>query len=276
MNGPLRERDVRHMIYIVPKPTDTPDDNSTGAVMRELEKADARYGVLDLGEVDPLDSGLENELIWVCGIRQDGHQFETLNVLSLNNRVINTPASIVACASKVMTTALLLANNVRTPDTAYTRSEERAREFLLRHKKIVYKPLYGYDGNGIRLVTEPGELGPGPWYLQEYVKNDRDFRVFVLGGEAVGAIARISDTLTHNIHQGGIGMPVAIDEEMRAVAEAAAAAIGTDYCGVDLLLDREGYTVLEVNGTPNWHCMAAPIPNLLARYLIEREREMRA
>lgn len=71
-------------------------------------------------------------------------------------------------------------------------------------------------------------------------------------------------------------MPVAIDEEMRATAEAAAAAIGIDYCGVDLLLDREGYTVLEVNGTPNWHCMAAPIPKLLARYLIEREREMRA
>lgn len=63
---------------------------------------------------------------------------------------------------------------------------------------------------------------------------------------------------------------------MRAIAEASAAAIGIDYCGVDLLLDREGYTVLEVNGTPNWHCMDAPIPRLLAAYLIEREREMRA
>ncbi|WP_054848124.1 peptidase S6 [Methanoculleus chikugoensis] len=266
------------MIHIVPKPTDTPDDNSTGAVMRELERADARYGVLDLGAVNSLDSGLENELIWVCGIRQDGHQFETLNVLSLNNRVINTPESIVACASKVMTTALLLANNVRTPETVYTQSEGgQARQFLQRHGKIVYKPLYGYDGNGIRLVTGgPGELGPGPWYLQEYVKNDRDFRVFVLGGEAVGAIARVSDTLMHNIHQGGIGMPVAIDEEMRATAEAAAAAIGIDYCGSISSSIARGYTVLEVNGTPNWHCMAAPIPKLLARYLIEREREMRA
>jgi ribosomal protein S6--L-glutamate ligase len=125
-------------------------------------------------------------------------------------------------------------------------------------------------------VAEPGDLGPGPWYLQEYVKNDRDFRVFVLGGEAVGAISRVSESLMHNIHQGGIGMPVPIDEEMRAIAEASASAIGIDYCGVDLLRDREGYTVLEVNGTPNWHCMAAPIPNLLATYLIEQEHEMRA
>ena len=263
------------MIHIVPKPTDTPDDNSTGAVMRELERANTRYEVLDLSAIDPLDSGIENELIWVCGIRQDGHQFETLNVLSLHNRVINTPESIVTCASKVMTTALLLANGVRTPDTTYVKSEGLARKFLLRHGKIVYKPLYGYDGNGIRLVTEAGELGPGPWYLQEHVKNDRDFRIFVLGGEAVSAITRVSDSLMHNIHQGGIGTPVVIDEEMRAIAEAAAASIGIDYCGVDLLRDREGYTVLEVNGTPNWHCMAVPIPKLLARYLIECEREMR-
>jgi ribosomal protein S6--L-glutamate ligase len=63
---------------------------------------------------------------------------------------------------------------------------------------------------------------------------------------------------------------------MRAIAEASADAVGIDYCGVDLLRDREGYTVLEVNGTPNWHCMSAPIPNLLALYLIERERETRA
>jgi ribosomal protein S6--L-glutamate ligase len=264
------------MIHIIPKPTDTPDDNSTGAVIRELERADAPYSILDLGAVDPLDSGLENELVWVCGIRQDGHQFETLNVLSLQNRVINTPESIVFCASKVMTTALLLANGVRTPETAYIQSEAQAREFLLRHGKAVYKPLYGYDGNGIRLVTRPEELGPGPWYLQEYIPNDRDFRVFVLGGEAVGAITRVSDSLMHNIHQGGIGTPVPIDEEMRAIAEASASALGIDYCGVDLLRDREGYTVLEVNGTPNWHCMAAPIPKLLAMYLIENERGMRA
>ena len=74
MDHESRERDVRRMIHIVPKPTDTPDDNSTGAVIQELERADARCRTLDLGAIDPLNSGLENELVWVCGIRQDGHQ----------------------------------------------------------------------------------------------------------------------------------------------------------------------------------------------------------
>ena len=98
----------------------------------------------------------------------------------------------------------------------------------------------------------------------------------VIDGEPVGAIMRVSDTLAHNIHQGGTGIPSEIDDEMRSIAAAAARATGVDYGGVDLLRYHDSYCVLEVNGTPNWHCMAAPIPALLARYLLEKERDLKA
>ena len=91
----------------------------------------------------------------------------------------------------------------------------------------------------------------------------------------MGAIVRQSDTLAHNIHQGGRGRPVEITRQMDELAGAAADAVGVDYGGVDLLADGEGYTVLEVNGTPNWHCMSAPIPRLLADYVIRQEHENR-
>jgi ribosomal protein S6--L-glutamate ligase len=55
---------------------------------------------------------------------------------------------------------------------------------------------------------------------------------------------------------------------MARLAVAAARAVGVDYAGVDLLPAPGGFVVLEVNGTPNWHCMAAPIPALLADYLV--------
>ena len=61
---------------------------------------------------------------------------------------------------------------------------------------------------------------------------------------------------------------------MARLAVAAARAVGTDYAGVDLLPAGGGFTVLEVNGTPNWHCMAAPIPAFLARYLLDKERSL--
>ncbi|KAF1079054.1 RimK family alpha-L-glutamate ligase [Methanogenium sp. MK-MG] len=257
------------MIYIVPKPTDTPEDNSTGMVIRALKERDYPYALLDLDTTDPFSHEISGETVWVCGIRQDGVQFEVISALGLTNRMVNDPYAIAVCASKAQTTARLLAAGVPTPKTIFTGSLTEAERFLSRHKMAVYKPLYGYDGNGIFPFTDTSELPEGPYYLQEYIENDRDYRVFVIDGVAVGAIVRVSDTFAHNIHQGGTGAALMdLPDAMKEVAGAAARAVGIDYCGVDLLERGNSYTVLEVNGTPNWHCMEAPIPALLAEYLI--------
>jgi ribosomal protein S6--L-glutamate ligase len=263
------------MITIIPKPTDTAGDDSTSMVAKELTKAGAAYKFINPDSIDPLSDPCSGELIWVCGLRQDDHQFEVINALSVDNLVINSPDSIFTCASKVKTSALLLKKRIRTPETLFTASAEIAGHFIEKHGRVVYKPVYGYDGNGIRLIKTAGELGPGPYYLQEYVPNDRDYRVFVINGKSVGAIVRRSDSLAHNIHQGGIGIPVEVDPDMDSIAGDAAMAVGVDYGGVDLLKDEDGYTVLEVNGTPNWHCMSAPIPGLLAEYLIAKQQQSR-
>jgi len=264
------------MISIIPKPTDTRDDNSTEMVIRQLRQEGVQYRCINPDILDPLTGSLQGELIWVCGLRQDEHQFEIINALSVDNLVINSPDAIFTCASKVKTTALLQSLGIRSPKTLFTASRDLAVKFLLDHQRVVYKPVYGYDGNGIRLLTTPDELPEGPFYLQEYVPNDHDYRVFVIDGEAVGAIIRKSSSLAHNIHQGGIGMACEVTPEMNEIAGSAAEAVGVDYGGVDLLEDKGGYTVLEVNGTPNWHCMKAPIPELLAEYLIMQEKAFRS
>ncbi len=177
--------------------------------------------------------------------------------------------AIATCASKVATTALLLHAGLPSPATGFLRTRGQATAFIAAHgDRAVFKPVYGYDGNGIRLVESADELEEPPYYLQEYVPNDEDYRVFVIGDDAVGAIRRTSPHLTHNIHQGGRGEAVAVTPAMARLAVAAARAVGADYAGVDLLPAPVGFTVLEVNGTPNWHCMAAPIPALLAVYLV--------
>lgn len=261
------------MIHIVPKPTDTSIDNSTAMVIRELERAGSSHQLLNLDTIDPFSEGPRGCVIWICGLRQDTHQFEVLNALAAENRLINTPDAILACASKVKTSAILFKSGVPSPETLFSASLDRAEAFIDRWGAVVSKPVYGYDGKDIRLVRSSRELGSPPYYLQEYIQNDRDFRVFVIDGEAVGAISRTSDSLAHNIHQGGVGCPCHIDTSMQEISQAAAKAVGVDYGGVDLLIQDDAYTVLEVNGTPNWHCMTAPIPILLAEYLIEKERE---
>ncbi len=264
------------MIHIIPKPTDTTTDNSTGMVIQELSLMNEPYRLLDLQLLNPLHSGLSNQVIWVCGIRQDGFEFECIKSLSLYNRVINSPEAIVTCASKVSTSALLMKNRIPTPDTLFCNDYDTAASFISDYQKVVYKPTYGFDGNGIVLITSVDELPDPPWYLQEYIPNDRDYRIFVLDNTAVGAIVRQSDTLTHNIHQGGTGRSVPVDSEMAEIARTAAMCIGVDYGGVDLIRDGDSYTVLEVNGTPNWHCMTAPIPRYMAEYLQKQNRVMQS
>jgi len=260
------------MIRIIPKPTDTSGDNSTAMVASSLGSMGVPFEFLDIRSIDPFGCNISNDVIWVCGMGQDPFEFAVLSVLSLENRVVNSPHAIATCASKAETSGLLMKDRVKTPRTMFTHSREAVDTFLREEGQAVIKPLYGFDGNGIRLVTPESNLGEPPYYIQEYIPNDRDFRVFVINGEAVGAIERVSDTLTHNIHQGGAGRAVSIDDEMHEIAEMAAKAIGIDYCGVDLLVDSESYTVLEVNGTPNWHCMEAPIPRLIAEYLVDLDR----
>ncbi|HJJ54046.1 MAG TPA: ATP-grasp domain-containing protein [Methanocorpusculum sp.] len=266
------------MIHIIPKPTDTPTDNSTGMVQAELKKRGVPFVMIDLPSVDPFNLPVCGETIWACGIKQDGVQFELLKALELENRVINSPEAIATCASKVTTTAKIIRAGAPSPDTCFTNSKDVVQRFLDAHDgKAVYKPVYGFDGNGIYLFHSVDEIKEEPpYYVQEYVKNDRDYRIFVIDNQAVGAIKRESAHLTHNIHQGGCGMAVEIPKDMAYAAEEAARAVGIDYCGVDLLpLEGGGYTVLEVNGTPNWHCMTAPIPKLLADYLIRQDKEGR-
>lgn len=263
---------MREEIYIIHKPTDIEGDNSTAMVTRELDKRGERWHPLVLAEVDPFRCGIGKAVIWVCGMQQDNHQFEVLQALATENRVVNTPGAIATCASKVLTTALLIKEKIRTPETFFSASRTDAAAFIRSQEKVVYKPVYGFDGNGVRLIISVNQLEEGPYYLQKYVPNDRDFRVFVIGGKAVGAIERRSAHLTHNIHQGGTARALEVTPDMASIAIAATEAVNADYAGVDLLLDRDGYTVLEVNGTPNWHGMTAPIPALIADHLVAAAR----
>ena len=121
----LKEVHMRADIYIIHKPTDTPGDNSTAMVTRELDTKGERWHPLNLAEVDPFRCGIEQAVIWVCGMEQDNHQFEVLQALATRNRVINTPEAIATCASKVLTTALLVREKIRTPETFFSAIQRR-------------------------------------------------------------------------------------------------------------------------------------------------------
>lgn len=181
--------------------------------------------------------------------------------------VWNSAGAIERCVDKSMTTFLLAHAGLPTPETFAVEGIEVARAIAARECQrgpLVLKPLFGAQGQGIRLIHGPDDL-PGReevadvFYLQRYISRaDRpfqDFRVFVCAGRVTAMMSRRNEDWITNVNRGGKPEPVApeFEGELSRVAIAAAAAVGASFAGVDILRDDDGKAlVLEVNSMPAW------------------------
>ena len=187
-------------------------------------------------------------------------------LVNLGIVVYNEPRAIERTVDKAMTTLLLKQAGIPTPDTWVFESTEKAlalcaREFA-KGRSLVFKPVFGSQGEGVRLITSAtglvtDERFAGLYYLQSFVArgtNDWfDIRVFIVDGKARTAMRRRGTTWITNRAQGATCEPLTLDADLSRMAEAAACAIGIDYAGVDLIPDANGQLqVLEVNGVPAW------------------------
>jgi RimK family alpha-L-glutamate ligase len=187
-------------------------------------------------------------------------------LVSVGTLVWNSPAAIERSVDKAMTSQLLARARIPTPDTFVVSTREAAAAVLAREagsgRPLVLKPLFGSQGEGLRLIADPDDLPAneevaGVYYLQRYIaRRDgrwRDFRIFVCAGRAIAGMIREGDGWITNVHRGGRPLPWAMPAKAAQLAEAASAIVGTAYAGIDLVEDGEGgYLVLEVNSMPAW------------------------
>lgn len=180
--------------------------------------------------------------------------------------VWNSPAAIERSVDKAATSLLVARAGLPTPKTWVVSTREAAASVAAREARpgdpLVLKPLFGSQGEGLALIERPEDLPEEEavarvFYLQRYVpRRDglwRDYRVFVCDGRAIAGMIREGDGWITNVHRGGRPLPWAMPPAAAELAEAAAAAVGVAYSGVDLVEDGEGgYAVLEVNSMPAW------------------------
>jgi RimK family alpha-L-glutamate ligase len=179
--------------------------------------------------------------------------------------VINSPRAIERCVDKFLTTTLLQDAGLPVPDTVVCERAADAVAAIRSFGDAIVKPIFGSMGHGMVRVTDP-EVGfrvcrtleqvNSVFYVQRTIAHDgRDVRAFVVGGRVLAAIERrapAGDWRT-NVSLGGTARAIALPAEWEALALAAAALVGADYAGVDLLPGEDGRAyVLEVNGIPGW------------------------
>lgn len=197
--------------------------------------------------------------------------------------VYNNARAIERTVDKSATGFLLRQAGLSTPPSWVCESMDAARarlsaELAAGHQ-LVLKPLFGACGRGLRLLASVDELPPpeaaaGVYYLQRFVGENatagRDWRVLVSGGRALAAMERRAAHWITNHARGGRCLPALLTPELARLAEAATAAVGAAYAGVDLIRAPDGrLRVLEVNGVPAWHGLQDVTPVDIAGALVD-------
>lgn len=199
--------------------------------------------------------------------------------------VYNDGHAVERTVDKAMTSFMLHQHGVPTPATWVCESREHAHALMLREtmagRALVIKPLFGSQGLGVRLLTRESSFPvpmeahiDGLYYLQHYVDSGEgkwhDHRVFVINGKAVGAMIRHGSSWVNNVAQGGRCEALAATGEIADLALAAARAVDIDYCGVDIIRNRQGQLyVLEVNSIPAWKGLQGVVEVDVAQALVE-------
>lgn len=221
-----------------------------------LSAADARVdldaGDVAIGRLDVLPTldGVEPGLLDLLLLERSGVQ------------VRNRAFSLLAVHDKLLTARRLEASGIPCPRTGWVRAPD---DPLPVPPPLVVKPRFGSWGEDVFRCGSEREarrllriLADRPWFrrhgalVQELVPSRyRDLRLIVAGGQVVGAIERVAapgDWRT-NISLGGRKESTSPDADACVLAVAAAAAVGGDLVGVDLLpLRSGGHIVIELNG----------------------------
>jgi RimK family alpha-L-glutamate ligase len=192
------------------------------------------------------------------------YRVDTLHRLQEDGvRVMNSASAIERTVDKAWTSAILDRAGLPTPETVTCESADDAFAAFRAMGDVVVKPLFGSMGLGMSRVSDEDmawrvfrvvETVRGVYYLQKFIPHEgRDVRAFVVGGRVLGAIERSAPGWRTNFSRGGSVKPFTLPAAWNDLAVRAAAAVGAEYAGVDLLPASDGTVfVLEVNGIPGW------------------------
>ncbi len=177
----------------------------------------------------------------------------------------NGSLAITRSRDKLRALQILSKRGIDMPKTVFASNKSTAKDVIALSggTPLVLKILEGTQGVGVVLVdTEKAAKSVlDAFYgmdvnllVQEYIEEagGADIRALVVGGEVVGAMKRqgAEGDFRSNLHQGGSATSYKLNRKEKAMALAAAKAMGLGVCGVDMIPSARGPLVMEVNSSP--------------------------
>jgi len=187
-------------------------------------------------------------------------QFEMMGVYCVNESV-----AITRARDKLRSMQLLSRKGVGIPVTAFANHPDDVTGLIreVGGAPLVIKLLEGTQGIGV-VLAETNNVAQSVIQafmgletnilVQEFVKESggSDIRCFVVGGKVVAAMIRqaAEGEFRSNLHRGGTATAAHLTPAERRAAVKAAAVMGLNVCGVDLLRSSRGPLIVEVNSSP--------------------------
>ena len=216
----------------------------------------------DVGFVFPprlMEGGVADALLdvpWVNGreaIVRSRNKAETL--ARLERAGVPTPRTVLVSNPADEATLHAVWDRFEPPVVVKPNSTTRGVGVAKTHDVDSFLGVVDY----LELVHDYRATGDRSFLVQEYLPDARDYRVMCIEGTYAGAVERRlpDDHLQagqwkHNVHRGAEATGVDLDpgHPVRELAEAAAAALGIDWLGVDVLVSGERAVVNETNARP--------------------------
>ncbi len=177
----------------------------------------------------------------------------------------NGADAILKARDKLRALQLLAAAGLPLPCTAFGDNPDDTADLLslLGEPPHVIKLNEGSQGQGVVLAEKRSSSQSvieafrglyANFLVQEFIAeaNGCDLRCFVVGGRVVAAMQRCAQPgeFRANLHRGGNAEATRLSAAERHLALAAAAALGLEVAGVDLIRSARGPLLLEVNASP--------------------------
>jgi RimK family alpha-L-glutamate ligase len=177
--------------------------------------------------------------------------------------IINPPGAIEKAVDKYYTLALLSEHGISVPRTVVTENIREAMEaFRDFGGEAVIKPVFGSRGIGVARIHDEDiaervmrtlRFYRHVLYVQEFIGHGtRDMRTFIIGGEVVAGMFRVSSSWKTNVSRGAVPKHFQVDPEVEALAVKSAEILGCKIAGVDIMEGEGGLLVHEVNSQPGW------------------------
>lgn len=161
---------------------------------------------------------------------------------------------------KIQQAAIFSQKNIPHPFTCQALNTSEWKKLLSGIKfPIVAKPNLGRKGRDIRKFNKKQEAikffsqNKFDYLAQEHYSVKSDFRIFIVGNEAIGGFERfiIDGEYKSNIPNTP-ARKIIVDKEMSKIAVEATKACGYEVAGVDLMKYKGKIYIIEINVVPQW------------------------